>query len=65
MKSYEYRNLAVCNGIGIKAGLVMAYRRMSARKDCPAWLQEQLLDLIYRSAKSNEHLIEYRELAPK
>ena len=65
MKSYEHRNLAVCNGIGIKVGLDLCYRRMSARKDCPQWLKDQLADLLIRSNKSIGALVEYRELAPR
>lgn len=62
---YHHRNLAVCNAYGIKAGLDLCYRRMSARKDCPQWLKDQLADLILRAARNTEPLVAYRALAPR
>ena len=63
--SYEHRNLAVCNAIGICAGLDKVYRRMSARKDCPQWIKDDLADLILRAQKSKISLIDYREMSPR
>lgn len=63
--AYDYRNLAVCNGYGMKAGLDKVYRRITSRKDCPQWLKDDLADLILRAQRNIEPLVEYRELAPR
>jgi hypothetical protein len=62
--NYMKRNLAVANSYGIKAGLDMTYRRMSARNDCPQWLKDSLADLILRAEHSKVALLEYRAESP-
>lgn len=46
---YLSRNIDLCVAVGLKAALVNALTRMSARQDCPLWLIKTLSDCVDKS----------------
>jgi len=46
---YRARDLDLANCYGLISGLCDISDRMTARKDCPAWLAVDLADMIFRA----------------
>lgn len=59
---YNAADLDVAKAYGLDNGLQAIKARVTARKDCPAWLHKELDKLLTKSSKLIQPLIERREV---
>ena len=58
---HRARNLDVANAYGLVSGLCDIKGRVTARKDCPAWLSTALFEMIHKANCLIEPLIQHRD----
>ena len=63
-EEYLRRNLIHAKSVGAQAGVRVAIERLSARKDAPKWLLEQLRGVAERLEPVPHEIAEWRNSAP-